>query len=91
MNGIKKRWLQKRFLRNARRALALLIRLDLFMKAAGWPAWKVQQFWRDFRTSPRARAGLLAWIAGLIGEKPAPRPKPKVRIISDPKPSEVKT
>jgi hypothetical protein len=83
MTRLKKRWLEKRFLRNARRALGLLVRLDLFMKAAGWPSWKIQQFWRDFRTSPRARAAQLAWIASLIGEKPAPRPKPKITEVKN--------
>lgn len=69
-------WRRWRFRRNARRALILLARLDLFMKAWGWPEWKRKQFWHDFITSPRARAGQIAIIAAMIGKKPKIKQRP---------------
>jgi len=74
--SLKWSWVRWRFRRNARRALILLARLDLFMKVRGWPEWQRKQFWHDFITSPRARAGQIALIAALIGTIPKPKSKP---------------
>ena len=57
-------WRRLRLRRRMRQLVHVIRRIEATQQALGWPRWKKQAFWRDFKYGPRGREALINILKG---------------------------
>jgi len=58
-------WRRLRLRRRYRQLVHVIRRVEATQQALGWPRWKKQQFWHDFKYGTRGREALIEILKGV--------------------------
>ncbi len=60
------RWFRRvMFRRQAHQLARVLRRIEATQKALGWPKWKRDKFWREFKYGPKGREAVIQILRGV--------------------------